>query len=267
MIMQEEDDEEHVEVDEIPKMTREKEFFYYHPMAFADDIHEAVHEIIAVDGADYVDQCLLTHSAFQATHVAERVAEGTDQMWHLLDDCFGKNLDKFEQFLMTNVFNIPNDLVLPSEMPSLNYLMPVDSQSLKEQAHKLNQDLEEMSTNFTKLQQEMAEKRRLKQDLENEIKLVESWDVPLSISESMIEKDIVPLINNINHKSKEIEYSYNLMKQRLADHDIKLDVPDNKLTDHQLCNNINNLTLEEYIRDKQYIETKTKELNTIQQGL
>ncbi|EFA83975.1 CAF1 family protein [Heterostelium album PN500] len=266
---------------------REQEFFSWHPLAFIDDVNEAVFEITAIDAADYIEHCLQTHLS-PDPQTLEKISQGANKAWNILDESFKKNLDKFELFLLSNVFKIPDDLVLPNEqfLQNSNQLSQSVNQSPSNSNnnnnnnrnidhHQIDKQIDDLKLKIAK--HDSNEKRKKNKLLESEIELLKSWDSILNVSQTTIEKEIIPTFNNINHKRRDLSYSFNLIKKRLAENNINIESSTTSATSSSslpsstsptsLESNINNLTLNEFIRDKPDVERNTKEMSAIQNHL
>ncbi|EGC33815.1 hypothetical protein DICPUDRAFT_98444 [Dictyostelium purpureum] len=193
-------------------MKRESEFFGFHPFSFIDDVHESAHDYCA-DSADFIESCLLGHPLFSnKQEYKDVIQEGTDKVWGLLEEIFTNNLNKYEEYLISDIFNIPSDLILPHENSNLSASKPTKTTNSTAHLYNksiniLDKELEDLRTNIQKLTNDNSNNKIKMQNLENDIGLLKSIDSNLSTDFNNIEN-----INMINQQRKILDYNYQVLK-------------------------------------------------------
>ncbi|KAN0047514.1 hypothetical protein ACTA71_001896 [Dictyostelium dimigraforme] len=222
-------------------LKREADFFKFHPYSFIDDVHESTHDYCA-DSADFIESCLLGHPLFNNNQEFKQlIQEGTNNVWELLEQIFTKNLNKYEEYLLSSILNIPEDLILPDEQPinnnnSTKYKNNSDGNNnskLYNRSNIIDKEMEDLRTNIQKLTNENDQIKNKIQTTRQDIKLLQSINTNLKTESKNIEN-----IAHINQKRKVLEYNYQVLKSKLS----------NTInSDNNNNNNINKSLLEKMI--------------------
>jgi len=122
----------------------------YHPLSFVDDVLGATRDYCA-DAVDGVEQVLMNEPSLQGKE--QFVNMDCNNLNILLNDAFDQSFDRFELYLLNNIFSIPKDVSL-----SDSHDEPPLPQH-KEDEHKLD---EEINTLRAKIKRVQASKEEMK---------------------------------------------------------------------------------------------------------
>jgi len=98
------------------KWERETSFFGIHPSCYTEDMRNCV-EDYACNGMDALEKALTREPELSSDEMKKLVCEGVDKLYDYMASRFQDPQDKFEAYMMRNIFHIPQDVILPEELP------------------------------------------------------------------------------------------------------------------------------------------------------
>eukprot|EP01114_Cavostelium_apophysatum_P020154 TRINITY_DN6678_c0_g1_i1.p1 TRINITY_DN6678_c0_g1~~TRINITY_DN6678_c0_g1_i1.p1 ORF type:complete len:248 (+),score=30.05 TRINITY_DN6678_c0_g1_i1:63-806(+) len=151
---------------DITERPREREFFGFHPIAFFDDLYNAINDI-ACEGIDAFETQLSKKTAYK-TKYKKQVKPGTDLVLQYLQQVLDTRFDQLEMYLERNVMLIPEHVKLPSEVIhkeprfTAEMVSAKDSASrdLEEQTDKIREQIAQIELDIEKTKQHIATEER-----------------------------------------------------------------------------------------------------------
>ncbi|KYR02669.1 hypothetical protein DLAC_00124 [Tieghemostelium lacteum] len=207
------DNHDNLMEDNFEMMERETEFFSFHPYTFVDDISESTHDYCA-DSADFIESCLNGHPLFSNQEYKDEIKQGTNKVWEILDDCFTRNLQVYEEFLLENIFRLPEDLILPFEQLTKTSNINNNTQNYK--SNILDKELEDLRNQITKINNDNIELKKKTAHINSEIKVLKAIEKSLGDTNNF-ENQIVPCLESINTHRKELDIAYQSFKSEHMD--------------------------------------------------
>jgi len=96
----------------VPNYDRAKIFFGFHPASFIDDVYTESHGVVS-DFLEQFEQFLLSEPRLQTPELQEHIQKGLTNLEAFVTSEFDYYLDKFEIYLLRNVFSVPPEISLP----------------------------------------------------------------------------------------------------------------------------------------------------------
>lgn len=116
----------------------ETQYFGFTPKSFCDGVYNAVN--------DYLHDCLnvvesYLHQEFKNIVTDEQVRLATQKLIPMFRKTFDKAFDKLETYLLTNIFHIPNNVLLPEDQCQSQRYTEEDELELEKELEDLQQKI------------------------------------------------------------------------------------------------------------------------------
>ncbi|XP_013406508.1 protein MIS12 homolog isoform X2 [Lingula anatina] len=148
----------------------ETQFFGFTPKSFTDGVYNAVNEYLT-DCLEVVEKYIIQE--FSAVIPAETVRECTQQLLPVFVKTFDKAFDKLENYLLCNIFHIPNNVLLPEDKPQEFQYTELEQEEIDRDLETLRQKIRNAKYVNACLEQELKDIATVQEQYDKMLTLLE----------------------------------------------------------------------------------------------